>query len=165
MRGFLAGDEPVTEEKKAPRASSARFEDLEVWQAARLLVRDIYPTSSAGGYVRDFGLRDQTRRSAVSVMSNIAEGFERDGNKELLQFLALAKGSCGELRSQLYVAADQGYLPPEESERQCQSAARISRMISGFMKYLRSSEMRGRNPAPRSSSLESGISGVRSPGS
>ena len=157
MQGFLAGDEHVTEEKRVPKARRARFEDLEVWQAACLLVRDVYRTTSAGGYARDFGLRDQTRRSAVSVMSNIAEGFERDGNKELLQFLALAKGSCGEVRSQLYVAADQGYLPPEESERQRQSAARISRMISGFMKYLRSSEMRGRKfPAPRPSPLESG---------
>ena len=124
--------------------SGARFEDLEVWQAARLLVKDIYRATSAGEYSRDFGLRDQTRRAAVSGMSNIAEGFERDGNKELLQFLSLANGSCGEIRSQLYVAADQGYLSPEEAERQGKSAARISRMISGFMSYLRRSEMRGR---------------------
>src|SRR5207249_12040123 len=92
------------------------------------------------GYARDFGLREQTRRAAVSVMSNIAEAYERDGNKELIQFLALTKGSCGEVRSQLYVA-DQGYLSPEESERQGRSAAHISRMISGFMRYLRSSEL------------------------
>lgn len=121
-----------------------RLEDLEVWQAARLLVREIYRATSTGGYAVDFALRDQTRRAAVSAMSNIAEGFERDGNKEMLQFLALAKGSCGEVRSQLYVAADQGYLSPEESERQTRSAVRLSRMISGFMKYLRNSDMRGR---------------------
>jgi four helix bundle protein len=139
----LAGEATVVEEE-APRLGRKRFEDLEVWQAARLLVSDIYRSTSSGGYALDFGLRDQTRRAAVSVMSNIAEGFERDGNKELLQFLALAKGSCGEVRSQLYVAADQGYLSPEESERRAQSAARLSRMISGFMKYLLRSTMRGR---------------------
>ena len=130
-----------TEERSIPRLGRARFEDLDVWQAARLLVRDIYRITAGGGYARDFGLREQTRRAAVSVMSNIAEGYERDGNKELIQFLALAKGSCGEDRSQLYVAADQGYLSPEESERQGRSAAHISRMISGFMRYLRSSEL------------------------
>ncbi len=121
-----------------------RFEDLEVWQAARRLVREIYRATSTGDFALDFALRDQTRRAAVSAMSNIAEGFERDGNKEMLQFLALAKGSCGEVRSQLYVAADQGYLSPEESERQTHSAVRLSRMISGFMTYLRNSDIRGR---------------------
>jgi four helix bundle protein len=112
----------MTEETDVPRLGSARFEDLEVWQAARLLVTDIYRATSAGEYARDFGLRDQTRRAAVSVMSNIAEGFERDGNKELVQFLALAKGSCCEVRSHLCVAADQGYLSLDESKRQGQSA-------------------------------------------
>jgi four helix bundle protein len=121
-----------------------RFEDLEIWQAARLLVSDIYRATSTGAYALDFALRDQTCRAAVSAMSNIAEGFERDGNRELFQFLALAKGSCGEVRSQLYVTSDQGYLSAEETEKHRQSAVRLSRMISSFMKYLRGSHLRGR---------------------
>ena len=91
-----------------------RFEDLEVWREARRLTKEIYQTSSVGEFARDFQLRDQMRRSGISVMSNIAEGFERDGNREFLHFLAMAKGSCGELRSQLLVALDPGYLVPDQ---------------------------------------------------
>ncbi|MBM4037083.1 MAG: four helix bundle protein, partial [Planctomycetes bacterium] len=82
-----------------------RFEDMDAWKKARELTRAIYQLTSAGGFSRDFGLRDQIRRAAVSVMSNIAEGFERGGDKEFHQFLAVAKGSCGELRCQLYVVS------------------------------------------------------------
>jgi four helix bundle protein len=76
-------------------------------------------------------------------MSNIAEGFERGGDKELIQFLSLAKGSCGELRAQLYVALDQNYLRPDLFERLYQSATEISRMLSGLIRYLRQSDLRG----------------------
>ena len=78
-----------------------RFEDLEVWKAARGLTQSIYRATVGGGFGRDLALRDQIRRAAVSTMSNIAEGLERGGDKEFLQFLAQAKGSCGEVRSQL----------------------------------------------------------------
>lgn len=90
-----------------------RFEDLEAWKTARELTNSIYQTTASGDFARDFGLRDQIRRASVSVLSNIAEGFERDGNKEFLQFLSLAKGSCGEVRAQLYIALDQRYIKEE----------------------------------------------------
>jgi four helix bundle protein len=83
------------------------FEDIEAWQKARSLTSRIYSESNSGKFQRDFGLRDQIRRASVAVMSNIAEGFERAGNKEFLQFLSIAKGSAGEVKSQLFVALDQ----------------------------------------------------------
>ncbi|TAK06448.1 four helix bundle protein, partial [bacterium] len=86
------------------------FEDLEVWKETRRLSKEIYAATQDAKFSKDFGLRDQIRRAAVSVMSNIAEGFERGGNQEFIQFLYIAKGSCGEVRSQLYVALDQGYI-------------------------------------------------------
>ena len=88
----------------------SKFEDIESWKKARALTNEIYQATASGQFVRDFGLKDQIRRASVSVLSNIAEGFERGGDKEFLQFLAVAKGSCGEVRAQLYVALDQGYL-------------------------------------------------------
>jgi len=90
-----------------------RFEDLIAWQKARVLVRRIYEVSRSGEFARDFGLTGQIRRAAVSVMSNIAEGFERAGRAEFHQFLVIAKGSCAEVRSQLYVAYDVGYIEQE----------------------------------------------------
>ena len=86
------------------------FQDLIAWQKARILTAKIYRITSEGAFARDFGLKDQIRRAAVSVMSNIAEGFERGRPTEFHQFLSIAKGSCAELRSQLYVAVDAGYL-------------------------------------------------------
>jgi four helix bundle protein len=86
------------------------FEEIEVWQKARLLAMRVYEVSSKGSFARDFGLRDQMRRACVSIISNIAEGCERGGTKEFMQFLSVAKGSAGEVRSQLYVALDQDYL-------------------------------------------------------
>lgn len=91
----------------------------------------------------DFGLRDQIRRAAISVMSNIAEGFERGGNQEFVQFLYVAKASCGEVRSQLYVALDQGYATTDECEKLLQLFMRLSGMIANLIAYLRESEMKG----------------------
>lgn len=87
-------------------AKFERFEEMDAWKKARGLVNAVYTITSAGEFARDFGLRDQMRRACVSVLSNIAEGFERGGNKEFCQFLATAKGSCGEVRAQLYIALD-----------------------------------------------------------
>jgi four helix bundle protein len=120
-----------------------RFEDLEVWKAARELVRDIYRATSSGTFPRDLGLRGQIQRAGISVMSNIAEGFERGGDKEFFQFLAQAKGSCGEVRSQLYAAADQGHLTAEQLDSLSKNAIRVSGMLSNLMKYLGASTHRG----------------------
>jgi four helix bundle protein len=88
-------------------------------------------------------LKDQIRRASISILSNIAEGFERGGDKEFLQFLAVAKGSCGEVRAQLYVAVDQGYLSQDLFETLSNEAGEIGRLISGLMKYLSRSELKG----------------------
>ena len=121
----------------------ARFEDIEAWKKARQLVSDVYAVSSTGAFAKDFGLRDQVRRAAVSVMSNIAEGFERSGDKEFLQFLSLAKASCGEIRSQLYVALDQKYMSEDQFRSISEQAIHVSQLIAGFMRYLRQSNLRG----------------------
>src|ERR1700752_1334785 len=90
------------------------FEDLAAWQIGRRLARELFAVSSKGDFARDYILRDQSRRAAISVLSNIAEGFERGGNQELIQFLSVAKGSVGELRSQLFIATDCGYIDSKE---------------------------------------------------
>ena len=120
-----------------------RFEDVDAWKKARELVNAVYRITSAGEFARDYGLKDQMRRASVSVLSNIAEGFERGGNKEFCQFLATAKGSCGEVRAQLYVALDQHYITNEQFETVAQQATEISRIVSGLIKYLQQSEMQG----------------------
>ena len=124
-------------------AKVERFEDLTSWQKARELNRRVYEFSRSPAFARDFGLRDQMRRASISVMSNIAEGFERGGDKEFIQFLATAKGSCGELRSQLYAALDEQYLNQAEFDTLHALCLEVSRLISGFMAYLRRSELRG----------------------
>ncbi len=116
-----------------------RFEDMEAWRQARVLCQEIYRISGKGSFVKDFGLRDQIRRASVSIMSNIAEGFERSGTGEFIQFLAIAKGSAGEMRSQLYIALDQGYLDQEEFARLSSLASDTGKMIAGLMLYLRKS--------------------------
>jgi four helix bundle protein len=97
-------------------ATIERFEDIEAWKRARALTRKIYACSKQGSFARDFRLKDQIRRASVSSMSNIAEGFERDGNQEFIHFLAMAKASSGEVRSQLYVTLDEGYITPQQFE-------------------------------------------------
>jgi four helix bundle protein len=120
-----------------------KFEDLESWKKARKLTNTIYEATAAGRFTRDFGLKDQIRRASISILSNIAEGFERGGDKEFLQFLAVAKGSCGEVRAQLYIAVDQRYLRQDLFDELSKNAAEIGRLISGMMKYLSKSELRG----------------------
>lgn len=120
-----------------------KFEDIESWKKARALTIDIYQATASGQFVRDFDLKDQIRRASVSVLSNIAEGFERGGDKEFLQFFAVAKGSCGEVRAQLYLALDQGCLSTDVFERLLKNATEVSQLISGFIKYLKGSGFRG----------------------
>ncbi len=120
-----------------------KFEDIEAWQKARILTQNIYRFSSDGMFSRDFGLRDQLRRASVSIMSNIAEGFERSGTGELMQFLSIAKGSAGEVKSHLYVAHDQNYIDEESFNKLFNSACEISKMINGLMNYIRTSKIKG----------------------
>lgn len=117
-------------------ATAQQFEDLGVWQDARTLVKEIYTASKQRAFYRDFGLRDQIRRAATSTMSNIAEGFERGSRKEFIQFLTVAKGSNGEVRSQLYVALDQEYLTEKEFNNLRQAAFSLSRRLARFISYL-----------------------------
>jgi four helix bundle protein len=119
------------------------FEDLEIWKEARCLTKEIYRLTSGPKFSKDFSLRGQVRNAAVSVMSNIAEGFERAGNQEFCQFLYIAKGSCGEVRSQLYVAVDQGYISAKELEELLTSFKRLSSMIGSLINYLKHSGMKG----------------------
>lgn len=121
-----------------------RFEDLDAWKRAREVTKRIYQFSSVAAFSRDFGLRDQIRKSSVSVMSNIAEGFERDGNREFVNFLSIAKGSCGEARSQLYVALDQEFISQAEFLWTYDHVSQTGRMIGGFMNYLKQTDMKGK---------------------
>ena len=115
------------------------FEDLEVWQLARALVKDVYLLTNKTEFQKDFGLKDQVRRSAVSIMANIAEGFERKTQKEFVSFLFIAKGSCGELRSHFYVAYDLDYIDLEVFNKVQHQTISISKSLGGFIKYLNSS--------------------------
>ena len=118
-----------------------RFEDLIAWQKARKLATEIYRASSVGDFSKDFGLRDQIRRAAVSVMSNVAEGFDRGSRAEFHQFLVIAKASCAEVRSQLYVAQDVLYITTENFARLNEQTEELSKIIGG----LRASVQRQRD--------------------
>lgn len=120
-----------------------RFEDLIAWQKGRALSQAIYRVTRQGEFVGDFSLRDQLRRAAVSVPSNIAEGFERAGNKEFIQFLSIAKGSAGEVRTQLYVALDAEYITVQDFHRLLRLATEVSNLINGLLTYLTCSELQG----------------------
>ena len=113
-----------------------RFEDIKAWQKARELVNEVYSASNSGLFAKDFGLRDQMRRAAVSIMLNIAEGFARKTSREFCQFLIIAHGSAAEVQAALYVAVDQSYVTSEQFEQLYVAADETSRMIKGFSKYL-----------------------------
>lgn len=125
-------------------ATFKSFEEIESWQKARELTREVYTVSNQGAFAKDFGLRDQIRRASVSILSNIAEGFESDGNREFLQFLAVAKGSSGEVRAQLYVALDQDYIDKNIFESLSAISIEIGNHIGGLMNYLGKSDIKGK---------------------
>lgn len=129
---------------KVAMATIEKFEDVLAWQKGREMTQAIYRLSGRGEFAKDFGLKDQIRLAAVSITSNIAEGFERGGNKEFVQFLSHAKGSAGEVRSQLYVAADERYISEESFNEMYERCIEIGRLVDGFMAYLQKTELKGR---------------------
>ena len=120
-----------------------KFEDIESWKAARRLTSEIYQVTSVSDFARDFGLRNQIRKASVSILSNIAEGYERGNDKEFAYFLAIAKGSSGEVRAQLYVALDQGYLTLDTFTKLSTAVTEIGELLAGFIRYLNQSTLRG----------------------
>ena len=119
-------------------ATIERFEDVQAWQKARELVREIYRTCAEGRLSRDFGLRDQLCRAAVSSMSNVAEGFARHSDRDFAHFLDIARGSVMEVKSLLYVALDVGYIEKDEFEKLYEKADETAAFVSRFTSYLRS---------------------------
>jgi four helix bundle protein len=124
-------------------ATVKRFEDLEIWQMAREQANELWKIYSAGTFSKDYELRNQIGRSSGSVMDNVAEGFERSGNKEFNNFLIIAKASNGEVRSQLYRAFDRNHIPKEIFETLIIKTENISKKITSFIKYLKDSELKG----------------------
>ena len=127
-----------------------RFEDIQAWQTARELTNLVYTLTNRAGFNRDFGLRDQIRRAVVSVMSNIAEGFESRTDVQFINYLGTARASAGEVRAQLYIAHDQGYLKDEEFNETYALAEKCARQVARFISYLKA------NPRPRRTSEEIG---------
>lgn len=118
-------------------ATIRRFEDVQAWQKARELVREVYQTCTEGALRKDFGLKDQLCRAATSSMSNIAEGFARTSDKDFAHFLDIAKGSVMEVQSLLYVTFDVGYMGKSEFERLYKLADETALLIGSFTSYLR----------------------------
>ena len=120
-----------------------KFEDLPIWQKSRDVCKRIFEITSINPFNSDFNLRDQIRASSGSVMDNIAEGFERGGNKEFVQFLFVAKGSCGEARSQIHRAFDYKYISQTVYKELIEKTENLSREIAGFINYLKNSGFKG----------------------
>src|SRR3990172_7609673 len=116
--------------------TAKRFEELEVWARARELANMIYDLSDKGTFARDFGLRDQMRRAVISIMSNIAEGFESRTQAQFIEYLGRAKASAGELRSQIYLALDHRYLSQDEFDQVFECAEVTSKQLARFIRYL-----------------------------
>ena len=129
-------------------ATIKRFEEIKAWQQARELASMVYSYTCRGSISKDFGLRDQLQRAAVSVGSNIAEGFARSGNKEFAKFLWIAKGSAAEVQSQVYTARDVGYFSQEQFSQVYDKAETCSVLIYRFIKTLSSSSVSGERYKP-----------------
>jgi len=121
----------------------SNFEDLPIWQKARKLSKEVFEITNVGPFSKDFRFRDQIRASAGSIADNIAEGFEREGNKEFIQFLYIAKGSCGETRSQTYRAFDNNYINEEQLNVLIENTKNLSIDIANFIRYLKNSGIKG----------------------
>ncbi|HMA61125.1 MAG TPA: four helix bundle protein [bacterium] len=125
-------------------ATVERFEDLIAWQKARQYAHEIYELTCLERFSRDFSLVDQIRKSSGSVMDNIAEGFDRGGNKEFIQFLYIAKGSLSETKSQLYRAFDRNYINNDVLDNKLEKADELAKIIGGLISYLLNSKFKGR---------------------
>ncbi|MDK2976757.1 MAG: hypothetical protein PWP06_1232 [Candidatus Marinimicrobia bacterium] len=120
-----------------------RFEEIEVWKEARMLSQKIFQLTQNNSFKKDLRFRDQIRSSSGSIMDNIAEGYERGGNKEFIQFLYIAKGSCGETRSQIHRAFDFQYIDQQEYENILKQCVSLSIKISNFISYIYRSKLKG----------------------
>jgi four helix bundle protein len=114
-----------------------RFEELQVWQSGMFLCKQVYRLTNTDAFSKDFGLKDQIHRSAISVPSNISEGFERDAHQQFLYFLTIAKGSCGEVRTQIQLAYELEYIKEEELNNIKTLCIETSQQLSGFIAYLK----------------------------
>ena len=124
-------------------SKAQKFEELEIFQSARNLCKEVYAITKEGGFNKDIRFAQQIHASAGSVMDNIAEGFEREGNKEFINFLYIAKGSCGEVRSQIIRASDVGYIDNDTATRLYNDCISLSKAISRFIKTLKQSGLAG----------------------
>ena len=116
-----------------------RFEDLDVWREARMLVQRVYSLTRGKEFSKGFSLSDQIRRAAISVTSNIAQGFDAQSNAEFVQFLTYSRRSVSEVKNQLYIALDQKYITQQEFDDTYAMCANVSKMLHGFMGYLKTS--------------------------
>ncbi len=120
-----------------------KFEDIKSWKMAREVINQVYDISDRGEFMTDYAFKNQIRKSCISISSNISEGFERGGNREFANFLSIAKGSAGEARAQLYVALDRGYVTNVEFEDIYSKLTQIGKLLSGFMNYLKKTNLKG----------------------
>ena len=129
-------------------ATVTDFVDLQIWQDARQLAKQVYAVTNGSAFAQDYRFCSQIRAAVGSIMDNIAEGFNRDGNKEFLQFLYIAKGSCGEVKSQLYRAHDVDYIDEDAFNKLMNSVNKMNMALFNFIQYLKAAEIKVQNTEP-----------------